>query len=282
VVEAILAGERDLDRLLGLCDVQIRKHKAARVKEALRGTWVPEHLFALGQALASWRHYQSQIQECDRQIQGVLERMEASLTPPPPAAGESGSKEAEGPRPKKQPGVNAPAIQGLGGLLVRLWGGKDLTVLPACTTYGMLQLIGEVGLDLSCWPTAKHFTAWLGLAPGSYQSGKRCRGTGRKRNRAGRLLCVLVRSLARSKDSALGGYYRRMAARRGGLVAIIATARKLAELIWRAMVKGLAYAEIGLKAYDARVLETKHRVLQRLAKQLGFAVLPGAPTSDGR
>jgi len=182
---------------------------------------------------------------------------------------------------KKAPGVNAPAIEGLGGLLVRLWGGKDLTALPACTSYSMLQLLGEIGLDLSPWPTAKHFAAWLGLAPGSYQSGKRHRGTGRKRNRAGRLLCVIVRSLARSKDSGLGGFYRRMAARRGGLVAIIATARKLAVLIWQAMVKGLAYVEEGLKAYEARVLETKHRALQRLAKQLGFAVLPTAPTPSG-
>lgn len=272
VVEAILAGERDPERLLGLCDVQIQKQKAGRVKEALRGTWADEHLFALRQAVESWRHYQDQIRACDQQLKGALDRVEASVTPPPPAAAAGADPGA--PKAKKQPGVNAPAIEGLGGLLVRLWGGQDLTVLPACTTYGMLQLIGEIGLDLSVWPTEKHFTAWMGLAPGSYQSGKRCRGTGCKRNRAGRLLCVIVRSLARSKDCALGGFYRRMAARRGGLVAIIATARKLAVLIWRAMVKGLAYVEEGLKRYEARVLETKQRTLQRLAKQLGLTVLP--------
>jgi len=278
VVEAILAGERDPERLLGLCDVQIQKQKAGRVKEALRGTWSEEHLFALRQALESWRHYQGQIQACDQQIKGALDRLEATVTPPPlPPSQTEGTHPAPA-KPKKQPGVNAPAIEGLGGLLVRLWGGKDLTVLPACTTYSMLQLIGEIGLDLSVWPTAKHFTAWLGLAPGSYQSGKRCRGTGRKRNRAGRLLCVIVRSLARSKDTALGGFYRRMAARRGGLVAIIATARKLAVLIWQAMVNGLAYVEEGLKRYEARVLETKHRNLQRLAKQLGLLVLPNLRT----
>lgn len=280
VVEAILAGERDPERLLALCDVQIQKQKAGRVKEALRGTWSEEHLFALRQALESWRHYQGQIQACDQQIKGALDRLEASVTPPslPPSQTETTTPAPA--KPKKQPGVNAPAIEGLGGLLVRLWGGKDLTVLPACTTYSMLQLIGEIGLDLSPWPTAKHFTAWLGLAPGSYQSGKRCRGLGRKRNRPGRLLCVIVRSLARSKDTALGGFYRRMAARRGGLVAIIATARKLAVLIWQAMVKGLAYVEEGLKRYEARVLETKQRALHRLATQLGFTVLPVSPTPN--
>ena len=273
VVEALLGGERDPQRLLELCDVQIQKRKAQRVKESLRGTWSEEHLFALGQALESWRHYQRQIQACDQKIKVVLEGLEARLTPPPlgPNQREVSAKT------QKQPGINAPAIEGLSGLMLRLWGGKDLTALPACTTYGMLQLIGEIGLDLGQWPTEKHFTAWLGLAPGSYQSGKRRRGVGRKRNRAGRLLCVIVRSLARSKDTALGGFYRRMAARRGGLVAIIATARKLAVLIWQAMVKGLAYVEIGLKAYEARVLETKHRTLKRLARQLGLTVLPTVP-----
>ena len=56
----------------------------------------------------------------------------------------------------------------------------------------------------------------------------------------------MARSLARSKDIALGGFYRRMAARRGGLVANIALARKLAVLFWRVMVKGIDYVEQGL------------------------------------
>jgi transposase len=277
MVEAMVAGERDAERLLKLCDGQIQKRKAERIKEALRGTWSEEHLFALRQALESWRHYQAQIQACDQQIKAVLERLEASLTPPsaPPRQAEATNPAPA--KPNKQPGINAPAIEGLGGLLVRLWGGKDLTVLPACTSYSMLQLIGEIGLDLQVWPSHKHFTAWLGLAPGSYQSGKRRRGVGRKRNRAGRLICVIVRSLARSKDSALGGFYRRMAARRGGLVAIVATARKLAVLIWQTMVKGLAHVEEGLKAYEARVLQTKHNALKRLARQFGVTLLPTVP-----
>jgi transposase len=277
VIEAILAGERDPEVLLKLCDAQIQKRKAERFREALRGTWTEEHVFALGQALESWRHYQRQMQACDQQIQGVLARLEANLTPPAGPRNDPNDPGAEEiQRPHKRPGINAPQIEGLEGLIFRLCGGKDLTVLPACTSYSVLQLIGEIGLDLSPWPSAKCFTAWLGLAPGSHQSGKRHRGLGRKRNRAGRLLCVMARSLARSKDMALGGFYRRMAARRGGLVAIIATARKLAELIWQAMVKGLHYVDEGLKRYEERVLQTKHQTLKRLAKQLGVSLLPDA------
>lgn len=279
VIDALLAGERDPERLVGLCDVQIKKHKAQRVKEALRGTWADEHLFALRQARESWQHYQGQIAACDQQIKMVLDRLEANMTPPAGSENEPPAGAGPAAQPAKRPGINAPAIEGLGGLVIRLCGGKDLSVLPACTSYSVLQLIGEIGLDLSAWPTEKHFTAWLGLAPGSDDSGKRRRGTGRKRNRAGRILCVIARSLARSKDTALGGFYRRMAARRGGLVANVATARKLAVLIWQAMVKGMPFVEEGLKRYEVRVIETKQRALRRLALQLGVTVQPEIPAA---
>jgi transposase len=265
VIEAILAGEHDPQRLLALCDVQIRNKKAERVKESLRGTWAEEHLFALRQAVENWQHYQRQIAACDRQIEGVLRQMggpdQPSEQPPKAKAG-------------KRAGVNAPQIDDLHQLLSRLCGGKDLTVLPAHTDYSLLQLIGEVGTDLSQWPSEKHFTAWLGLAPGCKQSGKRKGSVHRKRNRAGRLFCMMARSLARSKNIALGGFFRRMMGRRGGLVATVALGRKLAALFWRVMVKGLDYAEAGLKAYEEQVLETKRRALGRLAKQLGRIVLP--------
>jgi transposase len=266
VIEAILAGERDGERLLALCDVQIQQKKAQRVKESLRGTWAEEHLFALRQAVEDWQHFQRQMAACDRQIEAVLRQI-------------SGPEESPSDPQKKTPavkrlGVNAPQIEGLHGLLVKLCGDKDLTVLPAHTDYSLLQLIGEVGTDLKKWSTEKHFTAWLGLAPGSHQSGKRKGSVGRKRNRAGRLFCVMGRSLARSKHIALGGYYRRMAGRRGGLVANIALARKLAEWFWRVMVKGVSYVEQGLAQYEQQVLETKRRALHRLAKQLGQVVLP--------
>lgn len=72
MVRAVLAGERDPDKLLGLCDVQIQRNKAQRLKESLRGAWAEEHLFALGQALQSWEHYQSQIAQCDQRIEALL------------------------------------------------------------------------------------------------------------------------------------------------------------------------------------------------------------------
>lgn len=261
MVRAILQGERDPERLLGLCDVQIQRNKAERVRESLRGTWAPEHLFALNQAVQSWDHYQAQIRECDRAIAAVLP------TPDEKIPKERGKR-------RSCPGVNAPDIEDLHRILRSMCHGQDLTQLPAHTEYSVLQLICETGTDLSKWPTAKHLVSWAGLAPGSAQSGKRRGKVKCKRNRAGRLFCVMARSLARSKHIALGGYYRRVSARRGGRVANIALARKLAELFWRVMVHGIEYVEEGLARYEEKVLKTKRQSLARLARLLGRELVP--------
>lgn len=261
VVEAILAGERDPEQLAQYCDWSILEKKRQQVIESLRGNWQPEHLFALRQAVESWKHYQKQLEECDREIERVLRQIGG-----PPPSDEKPS------RALRKPGINAPNINGMHQLIVRLCGGKDLTVLPAHTDYSCLQLIAEVGTDLKKWATEKHFTAWLGLAPGSHQSGKYTKAVGRKRNRAGRIFCVMARSLARSKNLALGAFYRRMAARRGGMLANGALARKLAVWFWRMMVHGSSYVEQGIAKYEQAVLETKRRSLQRLARQLGVTL----------
>ena len=72
VVRAVVAGVRSPQALLALCDQQIRRAKADRVLESLRGTWSDEHLFALRQALQSWDHNQHQLADYDRQIEALL------------------------------------------------------------------------------------------------------------------------------------------------------------------------------------------------------------------
>ncbi|MBJ6368074.1 hypothetical protein [Snuella sedimenti] len=59
---------------------------------------------------------------------------------------------------------------------------------------------------------------------------------------------------------------------RGGLVAIKAVARKLAELYWKLNVKGLEFVEKGIEAYKAKMLQNKERILIKMAKELGYSV----------
>ena len=268
LVRAILEGERDAERLLACCDAQILRTKRERMRQALQGHWKREHVFALRQAWQGWEFYQQQMAACDREIEAILQEI-AALTPP--ADPSPTTAEAS-----KRIYHNAPQITDLKRLLVRMTGGHDLAVLPTFTDYSILQLLAETGTDMRPWPTRKHFTAWLGLAPSSRQSGKRRRRERRFRNRAGRLFCVMARSLARSNKIALGGFYRRLRATRGAAVANVATARKLALLFYDTLTQGLAFVEQGVEAYERHYREQSLRRLRAAARRFGMTLVPGA------
>jgi hypothetical protein len=265
VIRAILLGERNPMILLALCDPQIQKKKAQQVLESLVGTWKQEHLFALRQALAGWEFYQGQIAECDKALEELLKELTKDQPSPP----------ADLPSWGRRSGANSPEIPELRQMLWKLCGGKDPTAITGISDYALLQLVAETGTDLAThWKTDKQFTAWAGLAPGTRQSGKRRRNEKRFRNRAGRIFCVLARAVGRTKDKALGGFYRRLRARRGGLVANVALARKLAQMYWQVLVKGMTYVEQGLKKYEDRVQKVEEALLRKLAKRHGMVLLP--------
>jgi len=269
VVRAIVAGERDARALLRLCDPQIQKKKSARVVESLRGCWKDEQLFALRQALELWEVYQQKIADCDRRLETLLKDMAGPSDPQ-----EGGNQGELKLAPAKTCGKNAPAIEGFQGLLARVCGGRDVTQIPGLSANLALQLISEVGTDMTRWPTEKHFVSWLGLAGGRKQSGKRKGAVKAHRNRAGRMFCAAARALAQSVDKALGGFYRRLRGRVGGLAANVALARKLALLFYRLLRYGAQYVEHGLKRYEAKVLESEARLLHKLAKNQGFTLVP--------
>jgi transposase len=263
IVRAIVQGERDPEKLADLSDDQVLIKKRDRLVESLRGHWKPEHLFALGQGLEGWEFYQKQMAACDEQIALILTQLAAEKPPVPP-------ERLRPLRERKDPRNNAPRINGLYETLVRLCGGHDATVLPTVTDYLILQLVSETGTDMSRWPTDKHFTSWLGLAPGSRQSGKHKGSQKRFRGRAGRIFCVAARSLARSKHLALGGFYRRLRARCGGQIANIAAARKIAQLYYNTLRYGNAYVEQGLRAYQEKYRQDSIRRLKAAARHFGL------------
>jgi len=266
VVEAILKGERDPIKLADLCDNQVLAKKRQRLIESLKGDWKEQHLFALNQAYQGWQFYQRQIADCDQQIGMLLEEMAQALPPPPP-------DKLLPPEKRKRVHHNPPQITRLYETLVRLCGGNDATRLPTVTQYMVLQLVSETGSDMSRWPTAKHFTSWLGLAPGSRQSGKHRGSQRRFRGRAGRIFCVAARSLARSTHLALGGFYRRLRANCGGQVANVASARKIAELYYNTLRHGIDYVEKGLQAYEEKYRRDSIRRLRAAARRFGLQVV---------
>jgi transposase len=152
--------------------------------------------------------------------------------------------------------------------------GKDATVISGITDYTWMRLLSETGTNLSRWHTRKHFTSWLGLAPGQHWSGKK-RKNRRKQGRpkAGQIFRELAQSLLNSKNVALGSFGRRLRAKKGPAKAIKAMARKLAEIYWLVMVKGMQYVESGVKKYEEQLLQRKKQSFIRLAKELNYQVV---------
>jgi transposase len=138
-------------------------------------------------------------------------------------------------------------------------------------------LVAECGDDMTKWPTAKHFTSWLSLAPANKISGGRVLSTATRRsaNRAAAVLRIAAVNIGRTQ-TALGAFYRRLAARAGKAKAVTATARKLAILFYKALRFGMTYADPGVSSYEARYRERVVHNLRRRAKSLGFTLVEKA------
>ena len=268
IVRAIVNGERDPQVLATLRDIRC-KASTEKVRAALVGNYQPEHVFALTQALALYDFYQARVDECDAEIERALVVLNADREVPASPLPE--------PRHKtKQP--NAVSFD-TRPLLYQLTG-VDLTQIHGIGPYLALRLIGECGTDLSRWPTAKHFTSWLTLSPGCKISGGKVLSahTRKTTNRVTAHLRLAAVTVGRT-STALGAFYRRLAARIGKAKAVTATARKIAVLFYNAMRFGMAYQDPGADHYESRYRERVVKQLHRRAAEFGLTLQAAAPQS---
>ena len=267
IIKAILKGERDPVELAKLRDPRC-KNSEATVARALEGHYRQEHLFSLQQAVELVEFYQKQIAACDCQIEACLQQFE-DKNPETPLTARS--------RKRRRSGVGFDARS----YLYRMTG-VDLTQIDSIEANTALTVIGEIGLDMSRWPTEKHFGSWLGLAPGSKVSGgKRLSGrTKPSANRAAAALRMAAQSLNQSQ-SALGAYFRRLKARLGAPKALTAAAYKLARILYRMLKHGAGYVDQGEAIYEERYRDRLLRNLKRRAAELGFQ-LTVTSSSTGR
>ena len=148
--------------------------------------------------------------------------------------------------------------------------GIDLSQLHGYGAYTALKLVGECGRDMSRWPTAKHFTSWLTLAPGNKISGgKVSTKTQRSTNRAATIFRLSAVNVGRT-NTALGAFYRRLASRKGKAKAVTATARKLAVLFYNSLRYGMDYENPGASYYEDRYRQRVFKGLRRRAKEFGY------------
>lgn len=257
IIEAILAGERNPEKLLMLCHGSVIKNKSESILKALEGFYTKEGLFALKHAHQAYLFYQQQIKECDKELMEIIQQ-------------NNSDKEDVNPGHRKAIRHNKPEIDNLGGEMLNLFGQRDATILPGITDYTWLQIYSETGDDLTKWPTEKHFASWLGLSPGQDHSGKKQKNKRKGRPVAGQIFRKIAQSLLQSKKISFGAFGRRLRGRKGPQIAIKAIARKLAIQYWRLMVKGRAFVEEGVAKYEAILRQQKEKYLHKLALELNI------------
>jgi len=263
IIRAILNGERNPERLASMRHWRTNNDEAT-IAKALEGTYAPEHIFALKQAVELFDFYQQQIAACDQQIADYLRSLESKINtevnPIPPA------------RAPKSNHRNCPKFD-CRNEAFRI-SGVDLTQIPGINESAALTILSEIGIDMGPWKTEKHFASWLTLSPNHKITGGKIfqRSTRKSYNRVRDVLCVCAQTLFNSR-SALGAFSRRMRSRLGPGKAIVAIAHKLALLIYRLLRFGKAYVDIGQDCYESQYKERSIRIIARKAKEFGFQLV---------
>lgn len=274
IIEDILKGERNPEVLAAHRDRRC-KSSVAEIAESLNGCYKADQLDLLKLNYDAYNFFTGQIAEVDIRIGEILPMFPARKS----ANGDNGTRPSadKTKRRKKHEGKNViKAGIDIGNALVGIVG-VDLTSITGLGANTILQIISEVGTDMSKFPSAKHFAAYLGFVPrnkitgGVIISSK----TDRTKSRAAQAFKKIIPSISRG-DSAFAGFYHRVAARAGTGKAIVATCRKVSMAFYNTIVYGQEYVEEGNKKYKQRLEDREKALLERLARKHNVTLLPAS------
>ena len=266
MLQAILAGEREPATLAKLTDPRI-KAKEEDILKSLEGIWKDEYLFMLQQSYDEYCFYQRQIQNCEEKIkeqllkhvaivkEGDISGLDARESVP------SGEVKLKKKRKKNQFSFAvAPFLKEMTGV--------DLCKIPGIKEATAIEFISEIGTDMSNWKSAKHFAAWLNLAPNTKITGGKIISSKipKKKNKAGQCLKMAAFTLLRNKTP-IGDFYRRQRAKSGGKGAALSTAHKLSRIIYTMLKDKREYNPEILHKTQKKYKE--QRIMQ-LEKQLAW------------
>ncbi len=274
ILRAIIGGERDAQRLASFRDRRV-KASGDTIAASLEGTWREEHLFALEQAMQRYDFLEQQIEDCQAQIAAQIEGLTPPGGSPSGDEGAGGGSAGEGWKTLSGSSGRKPAAgdRALTMALHQMMG-VNLTAIPAVGIGTVLTIASEIGPDFSAFPSAKHFCSWMGVAPGTRISGgKPLPGRAPKVvNPVGQALRMAAVA-ARRSQTFIGAKHRARLARKDAAVAITATARELACLIYLMVTRGEEYVEKGMDAYEKRRIDRTFANLNRKARTLGYRLV---------
>ena len=150
----------------------------------------------------------------------------------------------------------------------------DVTEIFGISGLSGLEILSEVGNDMTKWKTANHLVSWLGLAPNNKISGGKILSSKvqKKKNRAGQAFRMAASTLWNSKN-ALGDFYRRIRSRCGPKKANIATARKLAIIFYNMVKKQEKFTPMALDTYQEHYKAKKMKYLEKQINKYGYKIV---------
>lgn len=234
IIDDICKGNLNPDSLAEHRHYNCKKSKD-EIARALKGNNREDYLFGLKQEYESYQFLQGKILDCDKQIEKF---MKAQINTDPL------KKKLQTTEKKyKRTNKNAPSLD-LNQLAFQYFGGIDLMAIEGVSHSTILTLISEVGPEgFDKFPTAKHFTSWLRLAPNNKISGGKVLShrIPKGSNRLKIALRQSANAIGNLKDTELSDFFRKVAFRKGRQSAVSATARKLAVILWNMLTKKEPY-----------------------------------------
>src|SRR5437588_9914931 len=142
-----------------------------------------------------------------------------------------------------------------------------LLSIPGIQEITAAAILGEIGSDMSRFPSAKHLASWAGVCPGNKQSGgKRLSGKTTKGNaRLRAALAEVVWVISHMKDNYLSAQYHRLARRLGKKKAVVAVSHSLLVIIYHVLSTKQPYSDLGADYFEQR---DSTRLTQRSVRQL--------------
>lgn len=231
------------------------------IAKALKGNNREDYLFGLNQEFECYQFYQKKIAACEKMIAAFLKN-QINTQP---------DKKKLKTTDKQHKRLNKNAIKGidLNQASYQYFGGVDLMAIEGLGHSTILSIISEVGPEgFKKFETAKQFTSWLRLAPNNKISGGKLLSS--KTPKGSNRLKIALRNAANAignlKDTHLSNFFNRVCYRKGRTVAVSATARKLAVIIWNMIVKNIPYKP----PIEYRFLDEKRRLglAKKIKKQI--------------
>lgn len=151
---------------------------------------------------------------------------------------------------------------------------KLLDSIPGIGRQTAEVLLGEIGWDMSRFPSDKNLASWAGMCPGNNESaGKRRNGKTRKGSRWLRhALIEAAHGAAHTKNKYLKTQYHRIAAHRGKKKALVAVGHSILVISYHLLTRRQAYSDLGANYFDERDRNSVQRRCVKRLEKLGFKV----------